>query len=427
MMKLLFLCLLISLLYVNGLSSNVVPSVLKRHQRTVVASPMGPGPSGTCGLEDCGTACVTPPMPTFQQLAVIPTLPDPFLLMNGTRITTKDQWICRRNEIRAQLLNYELGPKPGKPSVLTGTVTNTAITVTAGDGTNTITFTATIALPTVGTAPFPALIGIGGSSLNTRAIQAMGIALITFNNNDLAQQNSGASRGMGKFYTLYGSTHRAGAMIAWAWGVSRLIDILETTGAKLIDTTRLGVTGCSRNGKGALVVGAYDERIALTIPQESGSGGSASWRISDWQGTTVQTLGEITGENVWFTASLSQFNAAATKLPFDHHMLQGLVAPRGQLVIENTGMVWLGNQSCWGNSVAGHMTYEALQVPDSMGVSQIGNHNHCAFPASQEPEVEAFINKFLLMKQANTTIIKTDGGYRFDQAKWINWTVPILK
>jgi len=143
---------------------------------------------------------------------------------------------------------------------------------------------------------------------------------------------------------------------------------------------------------------------------------------------SVQTLGEITGENVWFTASLSQFNQAATKLPHDHHQLHGLVAPRGLLVIENTAMVWLGNQSCWGNSVSGHMVYEALSVPDHMGVSQIGHSNHCGFPASQQPEVDAFVSKFLLGNMnANTTIMKTDGGFAFNKTMWVDWTVPVLK
>jgi hypothetical protein len=280
----------------------------------------------------------------------------------------------------------------------------------------------------VGQAPYPALIGIGGVSLNSAPIRAMGIAMINFNNNDLAQQNSGSSRGMGKFYQLFGSNHTAGAMSAWAWGVSRMIDVMEMgDGPKIFDLNHLAVTGCSRNGKGALIVGALDERIALTIPQESGSGGSASWRISDWQGTTVQTLGEITGENVWFTDSFKQFNNAATKLPFDHHMLQGMVAPRGLLVIENTGQVWLGNQSCWGNSVAGHMIYEALSIPDNMGISQIGGHGHCAFPAVQQPEVDGFVLKFLKDQMTmNTTVIKTDGPYTFDRAKWTPWTVPKL-
>jgi len=133
------------------------------------------------------------------------------------------------------------------------------------------------------------------------------------------------------------------------------------------------------------------------------------------------------GENVWFTESFKQFSKTATKLPFDHHMLEGMVAPRGLLIIENTSMVWLGNISSWGDSVTGHMVYEGLGIPASMGVSQIGGHNHCAFPASQEPEVDAFITTFLLGKVVNTTILKTDGGYTFDKAMWIDWTVPNLK
>ena len=59
-------------------------------------------------------------------------------------------------------------------------------------------------------------------------------------------------------------------------------------------------------------------------------------------------------------------------------------------------MVWLGNVSVYANSLAGHKVFEALQVPDHMGFSQVGNHNHCAFPESQEPTVEAFVRKFLL-------------------------------
>jgi len=383
--------------------------------------------AGPCGKEDCGENCTIPAMPSFSSLATFPHLPDPFTMMSGDRITTKDQWTCRRAEIRAQLMNWELGPKPLKPAVVQGTVTNTMISVTAGDGKTSISFSATISLPTTGKAPYPALIGIGGDSLNTRAIQGRGIALINFNNNDIAAQDNASSRGKGKFYTLYGSNHKAGAMIAWAWGVSRLIDVLETSGTQIIDLNHIGVTGCSRNGKGALVVGAFDERIVLVIPQESGSGGSASWRISDWMGTTVQTLGEITGENVWFTASLSQFNKVATKLPFDHHMLDGMVAPRGLLIIENTGMVWLGNASCWGDSLAGRMVYQALSISDSMGITQVGNHNHCQFPSSQESDVEAFITRFLLGGTANTNIVKTDGKFpNFNENNWVDWTVPTL-
>lgn len=112
----------------------------------------------------------------------------------------------------------------------------------------------------------------------------------------MAQQTDLTSRGLGTFYNLYGSNATASAMTAWVWGVSRIIDIIEETPQAHINTQRIGVTGCSRDGKGALMAGAFDTRIALTIPQESGSGGDAGWRISLYEqdnGAVVQTATEI--------------------------------------------------------------------------------------------------------------------------------------
>src|SRR6185503_4736936 len=212
-------------------------------------------------------------------------------------------------------------------SASTGSLSGNTLTVTVNDNGKTISFAAPITYPSSGAGPFPALIGVGGSSLNNSALASMGVAIINLPNNDIAQQTNSSSRGMGKFYTMYGSGASAGAMMAWAWGASRLIDALEKTPAAKIDTTRLGVTGCSRNGKGALVVGAFEPRIKLTIPQESGSGGSGTWRVSDFmlaQGQSTQTLSEIVGENVWFRANFSQFSNTAPKLPFDHHSIAGL-------------------------------------------------------------------------------------------------------
>jgi len=258
-----------------------------------------------------------------------------------------------------------------------------------------------------------------------------GVSVITFNNNDMAAQNSGASRGVGKFYQLYGSGHSASAMMAWAWGISRVIDALEMTPAANINLQRLAVTGCSRNGKGALVAGAFEPRIALTIPQESGSGGSGCWRISDVMladGINTQTASEIVQENVWFSTAFAQFVNDVSMLPFDHHMLSALVAPRALLVIDNTGMDWLGPESVWGCQKTANKVWQALGVPDSMGVSQVGNHNHCAFPASEQPDVDAFVNKFLKGQSTNTSFVKTDGanGLGFVDSDWINWSVPTL-
>ena len=60
----------------------------------------------------------------------------------------------------------------------------------------------------------PAIITIGGASIPIPA----GVAVINLNNDDIALQNDGSSRGQGKFFTLYGSGASAGAMSAWAWG-----------------------------------------------------------------------------------------------------------------------------------------------------------------------------------------------------------------
>ncbi len=69
--------------------------------------------------------------------------------------------------------------------------------------------------------------------------------------------------------------------MAWAWGASRLVDVLQASGGAVIDAKKLGVTGCSRNGKGAFTIGVFDERIALTIPHETSTGGVPAYRIVD--------------------------------------------------------------------------------------------------------------------------------------------------
>jgi hypothetical protein len=78
-----------------------------------------------------------------------------------------------------------------------------------------------------------------------------------------------------------------------------MIDVLESLPSTPFNLNHIGVTGCSRDGKGALFIGAFETRIALTIAQESGSGGAACWRLSKYEqdsGQNVQTATEIVTE-----------------------------------------------------------------------------------------------------------------------------------
>ncbi|MBN2532163.1 MAG: hypothetical protein JXB88_04695 [Spirochaetales bacterium] len=369
-----------------------------------------------------GTECVIPAMPSFSSLPEITELPNPFKFMEGSTMTSKADWTCRRAEISALTQEFILGKKEPVPSV-TGSFSGSSITVNVTYNSKSISFSATVNRPS-GSGPFPAIIGIGGASIGSFS----GVATITFPNDEIAAQSDTGSRGQGKFYTLYGSGHSAGALMAWAWGVDCLITALEQTPSANIDTTKLAVTGCSRNGKGALVVGAFCDRIALTIPQESGSGGASSWRVSTYlknQGANIQEICQIIGENCWLGKSIEQFCNHTNKLPVDSHSLIAMCAPRAVLIIGND-IDWLGPQSVLAASRAAHYVFEALGIPDNMGYSIASNHGHCSLPSSQTPDVNAFVTKFLMGGSSNTNIMRDDNNYSFDKNKWAPWSVPSL-
>ncbi|UKZ74864.1 carbohydrate-binding module 1 [Trichoderma virens FT-333] len=361
--------------------------------------------SATRATSTSAAACSA--LPGSISLKANPKLNDLFTMFNGDKVTTKDKFLCRQAEMSELIQRYELGTLPGRPATVTASFSGNTLTINCGDSGKSISFTVTISYPSSGTAPYPAIIGYGGGSLPAPA----GVAMINFNNDNIAAQVNTGSRGQGKFYDLYGKGHSAGAMTAWAWGVSRVIDALELVPAARIDATRIGVTGCSRNGKGAM---------------ESGAGGSACWRISDYlksQGANIQTASEIIGEDPWFSTTFNSYVNQVPTLPFDHHSLAALIAPRGLFVIDNN-IDWLGPQSCFGCMTAARTAWQALGVPNNIGYSQIGAHAHCAFPSNQQSQLTAFVQKFLLGQSTNTAIFQSD--FTFSQPQWIDWTAPTL-
>ena len=93
-------------------------------------------------------------------------------------------------------------------------------------------------------------------------------------------------------------------------------------------------------------------------------------------------------------------------------------------------MIWLGNVSTWTNGNVTHKTWEALGIPDKMGYSSVGHSDHCAylgFPATQQPAVTAYVQKFLVGGgTADTNVMTCDGGVIYDP-NWVDWTVPDLQ
>lgn len=391
---------------------------------------------------EASTASTCPPSPSPSFDTKNPLLPNPFEFLSGASVASKTDWACRREEISNLFQQYELGIKPGPPENLQSQFEKAQddsggnLILTAANGGNTISWTVTITYPntTTSNGPYPALIAL--DQLTIPAPE--GVAIMVFNSSEFAQQDNSSSRGKGLYYDLYpeNSPQAAAALMAWSWGVSRILDSLSSMNETAIDPMRVGVVGCSRWGKGSLVVSAFDERIALGIVQESGSGGAACWRLSDVENVsvngsdTVQTAHEIVGENVWFSQEFEVFaneTDGTQRLPFDHHMLAGLVAPRGLFVIDNLGYEWLSPWSSYGCMTVAREVYKALGAQQAFGYSEAANHTHCQFPVQdQGAELDTFVNKYLLGEDIESNVFRTEANFTFVEAHWANWETPIL-
>ncbi len=351
------------------------------------------------------------------------TLPNPFAMNDGTIIASQSEWACRRNEIKKDLERYEIGTKPEPPTVeasMVGGTLNVVVTTNAGS----LTLTSEVESAS-GTGPHCVAIGMNAPSgmiSGCTQVPFMHDQVVT---NDHSSSTQWQTDGFYRVYPeLYG---QIGNYAAWAWGISRLIDGLEQVADELdIDRNRIGVHGCSYAGKMALFAGALDERVALTIAQESGGGGITSWRLSqDFTDRTGVNVEKIDNTNyAWFLSSMRQLDPYS--LPHDHHELIAMIAPRAVVAFGNPPWEWMGDESGYKSLMAAREVWVAMGLQDHLGFDFVGGSTHCSPSASQVSTANAFVDRFLKGQNVSTdiTIAPSQAGFDLDYAAAIGWTTP---
>ena len=309
------------------------------------------------------------------------TLPDPLKMQSGAAVTDAAMWRSkRRPEVLALFQKNVYGKAPGRPAelkflapeaatdALGGKATRKQVTILLAGKPNGPKMELLLYLPNGERKPVPVFLGLnfhGNHSIHTdpgihlnrtwmRPDPKSGIV-----NNRATEQSRGVessrwpverilARGFALATVYYGDIEpdspdqfaasvRAaflkpgqtkpgpdewGAISAWAWGLSRALDYLETD--KDVDARRVAVMGHSRLGKTALWAGASDERFALVISNNSGCGGASLARRRF--GETVARINKSFPH--WFCDNYKQYGERVDDLPVDQHMLIALAAPR---------------------------------------------------------------------------------------------------
>jgi hypothetical protein len=288
------------------------------------------------------------------------TMPDLMTFHDGTKVKSADQWPKRRAEIVEDFEREVYGRVPTNVPKVTWEVTSTVEGESGSIATVTRTLVGTVdnsAFPQIkvalqasftvpkyaaGRVPIIVQFGFGGGfggggGANSWTQQALDKAWGhgTINPNSIQPDNNRLREG------VIGLTNKGqprgpedwGALRAWAWGASCLIDYFEANPDAGVDATKVCVTGVSRYGKAALVATAFDTRVAAGFVASSGAGGAKLFR-RDF-GELLENLAGRGGYH-WMAGNFLKYAAeeatsgkkTAADLPVDQHELIALCAPR---------------------------------------------------------------------------------------------------
>jgi len=297
--------------------------------------------------------------------ARVPPYTLPSVLGSGANaISTPAQWTARRNEILDLFRSTMFGRSPEgpehlsfimvqeNPAAMSGAATLRRVTIVSRQGQRSHQFELTLFLPNrPGPAPVFLLINNRPASNTDPSRQeksgfwpaeqliARGYGIAAFQVGQLAPDDKDTFRS-GVMALFDGAAadnapgYTWGALAAWAWGASRVMDYFVTDSR--IDPARVAVVGHSRGGKAALWAGAEDARFAMVVSNDSGEGGAALSRR--WFGETLEVINTTFPH--WFTAAYKTYNGRPAALPVDQHMLLALVAPRALYVASADEDLW---------------------------------------------------------------------------------------
>jgi pimeloyl-ACP methyl ester carboxylesterase len=366
----------------------------------------------------------------MDKLPSIPQLPDPFLLPGGSRVKDKADWLRRREQIKRMILDYEYGhpaPAPGNVKVGqevwsirendgSGGIEKVFVLTMGPDGK--VSTPVALTLPP-GKGPFPVI--VKGDLCWGRVkppivadILKRGYALAEFDRTQIAPDDKTRDKGV---LAAYPDADQ-GDLAAWAWGFSRVIDYLVTQ--DFIDKDKIIVTGHSRGGKAALLAGALDERVALTVPNGSGAGGAGCFRVQPPKTESLQRI--VTTFPNWFGPRFHEFIDHVDQLPFDQHEVRALVAPRALLTTDGLGDIWANGPGTQATYLASKEVYAFLGVPEKIGIHyREGKHDQLAedFTALLD-----FADHVLLGKPAAQDFNKLAFP---DEPKAYSWSAPTGK
>jgi len=291
-------------------------------------------------------------------------LPDVMLAGDGSRITTIDQWSKRRTELLELFRSQMYGRVPDAPvdvkyevlsedpHALNGAATLRRVAIHVACQGREHSFTFALYLPNGVKKPAPVLLLIDNRGHSTtrparpdlngfwpvEEIIGRGFGTASFYTSDVAPDNAQHFReGVIRVFEGDRATRPAdawGAIGAWAWGASRVMDYLAND--PRVDPGHVAIIGHSRGGKTALWAAAQDDRFAAAYANASGCGGSSIARRKF--GETVARINQHFP--YWFCENYKRYNDRENDLPFDQHELVALIAPRPVYFAAMTNDLW---------------------------------------------------------------------------------------